>query len=120
VPCSCASAAKLAVLTGSFSLGFTGSFAALLIGLLENSSVKYFGMVDRTLPNDLGFRQCLFGNGAGGPLMRFGPSRTGRDSCVFSLLVSSRQPQFLFLSVPFLSESKGLAKDAPKPRKSEH
>jgi hypothetical protein len=38
----------------------------------------------------------LFGNGAGGPLMRFGPFRAGRDSCVFSSLVSSRQPQFCF------------------------
>jgi hypothetical protein len=62
----------------------------------------------------------IFGSGVGGLLMRFGPFRTGRDSCAFSSLVSSGQPQFLFLYVPFLSESKRLAKDAQKPQKGGH
>jgi hypothetical protein len=51
----------------------------------------------------------LFGNGAGGLLMRFGPFRTRPDSCAFWSLVPLGQPQFLFFSVLFLSESKTLA-----------
>jgi hypothetical protein len=54
------------------------------------------------------FLLVLFGTGADGLLVQFGPFRTGRDLYAFSSLVYLGLPQFLFLFVPFQGESEGL------------